>query len=58
MIGQHLKLWLGTGIVFLIFAMIFIPTTARGTWNIILNEHFESAAGNWPWGLWDISCSS
>ncbi len=58
MIGQRVKLWSKTGIVFLILAVILIPATALGTWNIILNEYFESAPSTWPWGLWDISCSS
>lgn len=58
MIGKHIRLWLRTGIVFLIFMVILMPATALGTWNIILNEHFENPASNWPWGQWHLSCSS
>ncbi len=54
MIGQRVKIWLKTGFVFLILAVILIPATALGTWNIILNEYFESPAVNWPWGNWSI----
>ena len=58
MIGKHIKLWFKTGVVFLILTVILIPATALGTWNIILNEYFESAASSWPWGQWSLSCSS
>ena len=57
MIGQRVKLWSKTGIVFLILAVVLIPATAQATWNIILNEYFENAAANWPWGSWNLSCS-
>jgi hypothetical protein len=57
MIGQRVRLWLGSGFIFLILAVILIPATALGTWNIILNEYFESPAANWPWGSWNLSCS-
>ncbi len=42
------------GAILLLLVLLLLPAVSTGTWNILLNDYFESAPANWPWGQWSI----
>ena len=42
------------GTILFLLLLLLLPAVSMGTWNILLNEYFESNPANWPWGQWRI----